>query len=235
MTVLAGLSVAVARPARVSYPAPASAFTLGISPEAASLQIGVRSGRRVPTQLTIVVGDRQASFVHPGGTATYRLALVTSGASSAVRVEADPPAAVASVHSTTGARSRRPSLRWQPAGPPSEVAPPRPASVDRPTADASVDETDTYGLRLFGVPVRSAPRITAPQVTTVNHGNRLEATCWTTGDEVTDGFPERPLRAYSSDVWFRVGTRAGPGFIPDTRFSRRGNLDRLDLPACTGS
>jgi hypothetical protein len=57
--------------------------------------------------------------------------------------------------------------------------------------------------------------------------------CWASGDRLTNGFPERPLGAYSSDVWFRVATGSGSGFIPDVRFSRRGNSDRLNLPRCS--
>jgi hypothetical protein len=236
VTVLAGLSVGAARPARVSFPAPAPGFGFEVVPGATALQIAVRSLRRGPVQLTIFLGDRQASFLHPGpGAATYRLAVPPGGTSRTVRIEADPPASVALAATSAGAAPRRPTLHWQAAGPPLELAPPRPATPDRPTAEASVDETDTYGLRLFGVPVRAAPAITAPLVTSVSHGDRLQATCWATGDPVTDGFPERPIGAYSSDVWFRVVTDAGAGFIPDVRFSRRGNSDRLDLPPCAGS
>lgn len=235
VTVLAGLAVVAARPQPVTFPPPAEAFTFEIGAGATALLIGVRSGRGGSTQITVVVGDLQASFLdHGAGTTTYRLPFPAAGARREVRVEADPPASVALVHSTAGMPPHRPLPHWQAAAPPLELAPPRPATANRPIAEASVDERDTYGLRLFGVPVRSAPSISAPLVTTVSHGDRLEATCWTTGDNLSNGFPERPLGAYSSDIWFKVGTTSGPGFIPDVRFSRRGRSDRLDLPSCGG-
>jgi hypothetical protein len=235
VTVVAGLSVGLVRPPAVSFPAPAEAFAFDLRSGATSLQLAVHSAAGGTTQLTIVLGDREASFLHRGaGTGTYRLAVAPSRERRALHVEVYPPASVARVRAVAGGPPLRPSLDWHAAGPSLELPPPRPATADRPTADASVDETDTYGLRLFGVPVRSAPRITAPLLAVVSHGDRLEATCWAPGDEVTDGFPERPLGAYTSGVWFQVRVPSGAGFIPDVRFSRRGKSDRLNLPACAG-
>jgi hypothetical protein len=233
LTLLAGQSVALARPRPVSFPPAGSGFTFEVRPGATSLRIGVRTESHAATQVTVTIDDRQASFLHrAGSTATYRVALASSTGARRARIDVDPPASVTPIRSTAGLPLRQPALRWEAAGPPLVPAEPRLATSGRPTAEASVDETDTYGLRLFGVPVRSGPRITAPIVASVSHGDRLEATCWAFGDAVTDGFPERPMGAYTSVVWFKVGTPAGPGFIPDVRFSRRGNSDRLNLPAC---
>jgi hypothetical protein len=125
-------------------------------------------------------------------------------------------------------------MSWERAGPSLELPPPVALGPDR-QAEASVDETDTYGLRLFGVPVRADPHVHGALVSTVHHGDRLSAVCWAAGDVVTDGFTTQPVGAYTSDVWFRVTTPSGPGFVPDVRFSRRGNTDRLGLPMCAGS
>lgn len=236
LTVVAGWSANAARPAAVAFPADGPAFSFELRPRATSIEIAVRSQDRRPSQLTVLLGDRQASFLHPGATtATYRLGMPRTGGAGPVRIEVDPPASVAVVRSAVGGRPRRPSLDWEQAGPPLQIPPPQAADRGHPTAEASVDETDTYGLRLFGVPVRSTPHVDARLVTYVSHGDRLEATCWAAGDRVTNGFPERPAGAYTSDVWFMVLTRLGPGFVPDVRFSRRGTSDRLNLPPCPGT
>ncbi len=114
------------------------------------------------------------------------------------------------------------------------IAEPVPASPPgRPTATAAVDERDIYGLRLFGVPVRTAPRVDADQVATAHHGDVLEATCWAEGDELSTGFPEQPLAdAYRSTLWFKVRIDGVEGFIPDARFSRSAATGRLNLPPC---
>lgn len=233
LTTLAGLAVGATRPDPVAFPEPARSFTYELDRRSGHVLIGVRSAQPRPSQLTVITGDRQASFVHRGGTALYRLALRVQDTTRRVRIDVDPPASVARM-SATVERTRTPSLQWQPTGPPLTLPPPRPASPDSPTAEASVDETDTYGLRLFGVPIRAAPHVDADLVATASHGQRLVATCWTNGDPITNGFPAQPLGAYSSDVWFKVSTERGVGFIPDVRFGRRGNSDRLNLPTCAG-
>ena len=215
----------------VAFPEAARSFTFDLDRRSKHLWIGVRSEHPKPSQLTVVLADRQTSFIHPGRTAVYRLPLGERRAGQVVRIHVDPPAAVTRVEATVE-RPRTPELDWQPASPPLMLPPPRPASVDLPTAEASVDETDTYGLRIFGVPVRAAPQVDALLVATASHGQRLQATCWRIGDVVTNGFPTQSAGAYSSEVWFRVSTEEGPGFIPDVRFARRGNSDRLNLPAC---
>lgn len=233
MTALAGLVVGAVRPERVSFPKAARSFDFHLAPGAGHLQIGVRSDQSKPSQLTVVLEGRQASFLHrPGRTEIYRLQLgAVDDVARRIRINVDPPAEVARVPST-GRRPHRPRLEWRSAGPPLVLPPPRSASRNQPTAEASVDESDTYGLRLFGVPIRTAARVDASLVTTASHGDRLEATCWTIGDVLTNGFPENPRGAYSSDVWFKVLTDHGPGFVPDVRFARRGGSDRLNLPAC---
>ncbi|MEZ5231603.1 MAG: hypothetical protein R2749_02685 [Acidimicrobiales bacterium] len=85
----------------------------------------------------------------------------------------------------------------------------------RRSATAAVDERDIYGLRLFGVPVRTAPRVDADQVATAHHGDVLEATCWAEGDELSTGFPEQPLAdAYRSTLWFKVRIDGVEGSSP---------------------
>lgn len=233
ITVLAGCAVAIARAPRLRFPAESTAFEFELYGQQ-GLQLAVRSTPQEPSQLTVLIDSQEASFLHRAGSTTiYRLSLPAIEHRPAhVRIETDPPAAVALVPVNAGFRPRHQRLTWSPARPPLQLPEPRPATQDRPVAEASVDETDTYGLRLFGVPVRSAPSVTASLVATVFHGDRLEATCWRTGDRITNGFPERPLGAYTSDIWFAVKTPAGIGYIPDTRFSRRGLADRLALPAC---
>jgi hypothetical protein len=230
---LAAGVVSATRPDSVAFPEAARSFTFALDRRSDHLWIGVRSEQPKPSQLTVVLAESQASFVHPGRTAVYRLALGERRTEQVVRIDVDPPAAVTRVEATVQ-RPRTPELDWQPASPPLMLPPPRPASTDRPTAEASVDETDTYGLRLFGVPIRAEPRVDAVLVATASHGQRLQATCWTTGDVVTNGFPTQSAGAYTSDVWFRVVTGRTPGFIPDVRFARRGDSDRLNLAMCTG-
>lgn len=231
LTMLAGLAVGAARPDPVIFPEPARSFTFDLDRRSEHLLIGVRSEQSRPSQLTVIAADRQASFLHRGNRATYRLPLRVASTTQQIRIDVDPPAAVTRV-SATVERRRTPLLRWQPTGPPLTLPPPRPASPDIPTAEASVDETDTYGLRLFGVPIRAAQHVDSQLVATASHGQRLVAMCWTRGDIVTNGFPAQPAGAYSSEIWFRVLTERGPGFIPDVRFGRRGTSDRLGLPAC---
>ena len=112
------------------------------------------------------------------------------------------------------------------------LPPPLPAGPRRPWAEASVDETDTWGLRLLGVPLRDGPHVMAGLVGTVAHGDRLRATCWARGDLLTNAFPENRRGAYDSDVWYRVEAAGRSAFIPDVRFGRRGTTDRLGLPQC---
>lgn len=231
LATLAGLTVSATSRDPVTFPEAARSFTFELHRRSMHLWIAVRSEQAKPSQLTVVLGDWQAAFVHGGGTAIYRLPLRERGTAEQVRIDVDPPAALAHVGATVE-RARTPALQWEAAAPPLMLPPPRLASPELPTAEASVDETDTYGLRLFGVPIREAPRVDAELVATASHGQRLEAMCWTSGDAVTNGFQARPVGAYSSEVWFRVTTEGGPGFIPDVRFARRGNSDRLNLPPC---
>lgn len=228
---LAAAVVSATSPDSVAFPEAARSFTFELDRQSKHLWIGVQSAQPKPSQLTVVLADRQTSFIHRSGRAVYRLPLGERRTEQVVRIDVDPPAAVTRVGATVE-RPRTPELDWQPASPPLMLPPPRPASTDLSTAEASVDETDTYGLRLFGVPVRAAPQVDAVLVATASHGQRLQATCWTIGHVVTNGFPTQSAGAYTSDVWFRVVTERGPGFIPDVRFARRGDSDRLNLPTC---
>ncbi len=233
IAVAAGV-VGAARPDPVRYPRPASTFELGIAPERARVTLGVRSPTGRASRLTLSAGDEQTSFVHGGGTVAYDVDIATRAAADGrFRVTADPPAGVVVDPRPTGGPTRRPRLVWAPQPPTLRLPAPVDAGPGRPDAEASVDETDVYGLRLFGVPVRAEPRVAAAAVSTVSHGDRLRATCWATGDHVTNGFAGYPVGTpYGSDVWFLVDTPGGPGFIPDVRFARRGLSDQLGLAPC---
>lgn len=118
----------------------------------------------------------------------------------------------------------------------SGVVPPRPANADAPTAQAAVDESVSYGgMDLTGIGVRPEPQLAATPFTRVNHGGVHAASCWRTGQQLTNSNLEDPAddgAAYTSDVWFRIATPEGEGFISDVWFSRRGTTDRMNLPPC---
>lgn len=147
----------------------------------------------------------------------------------------DPPASVV-LDSARRSRARpeRPDDVWYAAPPPLTLPAPEPAGPGRPVAYASVDESDVYGLRLFGVPVRARPEVAAVRVASVSHGDRLGARCWADGDLVSNGFAAEPFneKTYQSAIWFFVAVGSRRGYIPDVRFGRRGGLDRLGLPRC---
>lgn len=224
----------VARPSQTAYPPPSTSFVLDVGRGRRSVTLGIRSVTGATHRVTVTADTEQASFVHRETEAAYTLALGTRAEGDGrLVVGIDPPASVAVDPERSAAPAVRPRLVWGPA-PPSLVLPaPIAAGPARGEAEASVDETDVYGLRLFGVPVRAAPRTAAAVVATVSHGDRLKATCWATGDPVSNGFATNPAgEAYESDVWFVVATSKGPGYIPDVRYARRGGTDRLGLPSC---
>lgn len=238
LTGLAVTAVALASPDPVSFPQPRPTFAF----EAAAgrtVDIGVKGVRDGAHYLTVAVGDEQSSFIHLGKrVGRYRLS-VPAGATEpvAVRIDVDPPASVVELPNDFP-RGRRLALRWEPSAPLLQVPAPVPATAAQPFAEATIDETDTYGLRLFGVPVRAAPSVDSALVATVSHGDRLRATCWAEGDRVTNGFDDQTFDdsyTYTSPVWFRVAVAEGEGYVPDARFSRRGNSDRLALPPCDTS
>lgn len=215
------------------FPAPARQFTFGPAASHQVLVLDVRSPDGAPRQVTVMVGASQASFLHRGRRARrYRVRLPAFPGRDEVTILAEPSAVVALGRRHLGLRTRTPDLRWQMGGPPRRLPLPIPAGTGRPWAEASVDETDTWGLRLLGIPLREAAAVGSGRVVTASHGDRLRATCWALGDEVTNGFPDRREGAYASNVWYRVETSGGPAFISDVRFARRGAIDRLGLPPC---
>ena len=232
LTALGAAAVVAAQPPPTRFEGPARRFEHPVPPGAGAVRIGLAADDGRARQVTVVTGAMQASFLHRGpGAARYRVVLPTAHPPPPrVEVRVEPPAAVAFEPGRIGLRTRQPHLDWHGAGPTSDLPEPRPASPGQPFAEASVDETDTWGLRLFGVPVRAAPSVAAGLVGVVSHGERHRATCWSAGDAVTNGFPDRRAGAYDSDVWYRLVRPAG--FVPDVRFARRGALDRLGLPRC---
>lgn len=120
----------------------------------------------------------------------------------------------------------------------SGVASPRPANADSLTAQAAVDESVSYGgMDLTGIGVRPEPQLAIAPFTRVNHSSVYPATCWRTGQTLTNGNLEDPAddkASYSSDIWFRISTPQGDGFISDVWFSRRGATDKMNLPPCAG-
>lgn len=223
-----------ARLAPLHYPPPSGSFELDIGPGRDTFTLGVRSTTERSHQVTLTTGRAQTSFVHRRRAAVYVIEFGRrADPHGRLHVTLDPPAAVVVDPPPTRARAIRPDLVWGPGPPPLRLPVPVAADRSRADAEASVDETDVYGLRLFGVPVRVAPRVASVAVATVSHGDRLHARCWAMGDPVTNGFDGNPVgQSYESDVWFLVDTPAGRGYIPDVRFARRGLSDRLGLPPC---
>ncbi|MGQ0519608.1 MAG: hypothetical protein ACT4PX_00470 [Actinomycetota bacterium] len=222
------------RHASIPFPPPARQFSLAIGRGAESLLIGVDADGGSPRQITVVVDGKQASFLHHGSRAArYRVRLHgPADRARAAIVLAEPAASVAPEPGPLGLRTKQPKVRWEDAGPTLALPDPVAEGPGRTWAEASVDETDTWGLRLLGVPLRAAPAIDARLVSMAAHGDRLRARCWTTGDVVTNAFVEKRIHGYESDVWYQVETPGGPAFIPDVRFARRGRTDRLGLPPC---
>lgn len=218
------------------FPPPGSAEAR-LPSGADTVRFAVRAGSAHSRQVTVVAAGRQTSFLdRSNGTGVFVIDLpVSPERAPGIKVSVEPSASVLFDPPRRVGRPQRPRLKWVATDPPLRLPPPLLATSGREWAEASVDETDTYGLRLFGVPVRAAPSVEAPLVETVTHGQRLRARCWSLGDVVTNGMEEEPFDdnfTYSSLVWFKVETSVGHGFLPDVRFSRRGNVDRLHLPAC---
>lgn len=199
--------------------------------DATSVSIRAVSDSAVSVDLRF--GNRVGSFTHRAGETAYEIPLPRAVEGSRLEVSTDPEVPLASVANTGSGSHVYP--QWRPEGGSVDLPPPVEADDDG-IAVASVDETDTYGLRLFGVRVRSTPVTDAPVVTTVYHGARLEAECWAEGSRVTNGFDHEDFddaRAYESTLWFKVRIPGGStGFIPDARFSRSADAGRLGLQRC---
>lgn len=178
-------------------------------------------------EVRLQYGNRRAGTVLPPGADQLVVELPPLPAVGTVVVEVEPPVRV-TVGSDGDAVAPTRWLRWEQAEVPAQL----PTPQRGPVTTAPVDETDVFGVRPLGVPLRSRPDVWAPAVGTVFHGEVLQAICWTRGDPVTDGFPSNRERAYTSDVWFGVAWQGGQAFLPDTRFSRTGHGDRLGLPTC---
>jgi hypothetical protein len=126
---------------------------------------------------------------------------------------------------------------WQPLLFSPNTLPPRPASNDSPTATASVVETVSYGGPVPGpgIGVLERPNFGQARLDDVHHGEMYPASCWATGDVVTNsnyGDPSDDLAAYTSPIWWYIETKKTTGFVSDVWFARRGNLDKLNLPEC---
>lgn len=124
---------------------------------------------------------------------------------------------------------------------PWEVAPEEGVGPNEPAADgeteayAEVNEYTTYGLLVEGVSLWTEPHYEAEQVTTVRHGDRLKALCWTESVEVTQSNwsdPSDDAAEHTSRVWFLVETPEGNGYIADAWFSRSDGQGRLNLSEC---
>jgi len=180
--------------------------------------------------VTLRLPGRVARLRHAEGAAVYTVVLpfrVTGPLDVAAPAAVDLDRGVPSSTATTVLPT------WQPDGS-LDLPAPQPVGADG-RAWAAVDESDVYGVRLFGVPVREGPATATAIVATVFHGELLPASCWTRGDTVTNSFADQPNRPgrYDSDVWFRVELPGGrAGFIPDARYSRRGHTDVLGLAPC---
>lgn len=117
------------------------------------------------------------------------------------------------------------------------TAPIRPANAENPVATATVNETSSYGGPPIddGVGVRTEPDLAVPAFARVKHGVELITDCWVEGQEITTGNNADPSdddATYTTTVWWRVTVEGRTGFITDAWFSRRGNGDRMNLPAC---
>ncbi len=177
---------------------------------------------------------------HQGGTVTYFFDRGTNiyGRSGPVLVTVQPPTEVEFGWGTAPADGVNiGATPWQlleePAGPA-----PRPATDDRPLAEAYVDETVSYGLLVEGVGLRSAPSRDGERVGAVHHGDLLAARCWTRSEELTSGNNQDPsddLAQYTTDLWWNVqapDTEAWV-YISDVWYARADHTGRLNLTECT--
>jgi hypothetical protein len=226
----AGVVAHVSGPDALTMPPPAREFTLDTVAAGAVVRFAVDAPDGRVRQVTVTVGDRRAAFVH--ATDRRRSFRFVAPADGAVQVRVTPEASVAQVR--TDRRTREVRLGWTGADPPAVLRAP---VVDHATGTVrgAVDETDVYGQRNLGVPVREVPRIRAAALAVVRHGELLTASCWTLGDEVTTGNPDEPTTGdpYVSSVWFRVALPGdGMGYVPDARFLRTGASTARFLPEC---
>lgn len=117
--------------------------------------------------------------------------------------------------------------------PPTTLPSPMPRYGSRP-AEATVDESYSWDLMLTGVPLREAPRRDAPTTGEVHHTDRLAIRCWTLGEEVTNGWPDRTYddaTEYVSDRWWYVTDLGQEGFISDVWLGRTDG-DTLGTDPC---
>lgn len=111
----------------------------------------------------------------------------------------------------------------------------RPASQDRTTASAVVNEYITYGLVVEGVTVLDEPSFDGEGVTVVRHGDRLETSCWVEGQEVTNSNwsdPSDDGAEYTTTIWYQVQTDEGEGYLSDVWLGREADSGRMNLSEC---
>ncbi len=182
--------------------------------------------------IVLEYADRQASLLLPSDTGPLLVALPPTDSPASLTVRTSPPSPVTV---TPVERTDAQMARWVPLRPSDVLPAPKPSTRAGQLAHGPVDETDTYGLRLFGVPLRSQPTTASETLATVYHGDQLTASCWTHGDEISNGFANQVFdddTTYTSDIWYLVKTwNNHDAYIPDTRFVRDQER-RLGLPAC---
>ena len=219
--IIAGSAAArIAGSTEPNWPHPSAAYRFNTN--SITLTLAFRS----TTARTLVLRQGQAEATT---TVSDRLMTFRLPHRGVVEVEIQPPTGIVRARSS----ALRPSLLSWNTTAIRAVRPPH-VSIEGSPAQASVNEADLLGVRIFGVPVRDRPRITAVQVAMVHHGDRLSSTCWTEGDTLTTDLPARPqnLPIYTSDIWFKVRVGSKAAFIPDVRYSRTGHTSRLNLPRC---
>jgi hypothetical protein len=195
------------------------------------------------TSVTAQWGVLRRSFVHQGPTPkTYFFERgVLDERQMPLRVEADRRVTVTFGHGVAPTEGIDiGDVPWEVLPFSHGTVPARPATADSATATASVVESVSYGgpVPAAGIGVREEPILSVPPFTRVNHGQTYEASCWVVGDPINNensADPSDDANAYRSDIWWRIVTPAGEGFISDVWFSRRGNSDRLNLAECAES
>jgi hypothetical protein len=224
--VVVTIAVAVAfTTVRVPRPAGTSVATMELSAGArVTLDLPGATGDHT---IELTFGNRRAGVVLHAENLPVTVVLPPLPTTGVLDVRVRPATPV-ELHPGGGGAVRL--VRWGVATLPTEL----PTPVALPDGvSAAIDESDVFGVRPFGVPLRAQPTVAGEELATVYHGDVLVAECWAAGEEITNGFPTHPRLAYTSNVWFGVETWTGQrAFVPDTRFTRTGNGDRLGLPPC---
>ncbi len=212
-----------------NWPIEAASFTLTRSPHSKTIALAFRYPNSEPRTITLITGGKQAVISMENSVRRLAVLLPPDDAGLVV-VQVDPAASViVSRLSNTPVRT----VVWRPTRD-ETLHPNQPAKNGHP-AQASVNEADMLGVRTFGIPIRSGPRVSDRQVAMASHGDRFDATCWTIGDTVTTDLQPRPmdLPIYTSNIWFRVTLpNTSTGYISDVRFSRTGKNGKLGLNEC---